>query len=92
MSSSSSKEVPITVPQSLFDAVAAASSRPFALSYLFGARVGASHIVPRTLIAYERMSSNPDVVHALKVIGYQLTKPEPWGSTHGSKETLKDYT
>lgn len=64
--------LPITVPMSLHDALSAAVSEAFAVSYLCGASLEGSTLRPRTQIARERLDSNPVAMKALKGAGIRL--------------------
>lgn len=76
--------IPSTVPAFLFDAMTKATSRDFAQSYLFGAEIVGRRLTPRTRIAWERLSRNPDAVDVLESLDLSLAKPELFGSPRGS--------
>lgn len=86
--------IPVTVPAFLFDAMAKATSREFALSYLFGAEMGGRVITPRTFIAYERILASPKAMGVLDHLELILGRPDLFGSAKGSTVTLhpKDGT
>jgi len=81
----------LTVPQSLFDAIASKVSQEFADSYLTGASVEGTVIIPRTLTGYQKMIDRWDFREALKDLGLSCAKPTPFpgeGNRLPAKELL----
>jgi hypothetical protein len=73
-----SREIPITVAQVTFDAVARATSNEFALSYLWNASESPSTLTPHTVTAYEALRRSYGARKALESIHITLHKPEPF--------------
>lgn len=81
----------LTVPQSLFDAIASKVNQEFADSYLTGASITGTVIVPRTLTGYHKMMDRWDFREALKEMGLSCAKPTPFpgdGDRLSAKELL----
>ena len=76
---------PITVPQSLYDAVAEVCGEPYADSYLWGAEVRGMKLIPWTVTGWMRLRERWAARGAIETLGYELIKPAPWGSPGGSK-------
>lgn len=74
----------ITVPQSLYDAIADPLGEPYADSYLWGAVVRGSNLIPHTVTAWERLTQNFNAREAIKAQKLTIIKPAPWGSKGGS--------
>lgn len=68
---------PLTVPRSVWNAVAEAKGEPFADSYLTGARLDGSVMTPHTTIAHDRLKELAGSV--LDQIGLTLNRPKPYG-------------
>lgn len=80
---------PLSVPESVWIAVAEVTSNGFADSYLYGAHPSGGILEPRTVIAYDAMRRDKHVVDALKAQGFVLAKPAPWRDGNG-KPTAAD--
>ena len=81
----------LTVPESLYDAIASRISVEFADSYLTGASLTGTVIVPRTLTGYAKMMDRWDFREVLKEMGLSLAKPTPFpgeGDRLSAKELL----
>lgn len=81
---------PITVPQELYDAVVAEADEPYADSYLWGAVLNGTNLIPRTVIAWERLRDRRAVREAIQRLKINLVKPEPWGKPGGSQRSWKE--
>lgn len=68
----------VTVPRDLYDAVHAATYEAFADSYLSGAIVEDGRLIPRTQVAWSRISENPRAMQALREAKITLIKPKPY--------------
>lgn len=67
---------PLTVPRSLWDAVAEAVNPEYADSYLWDARLLAGQrLMPRTVMAFERLRDNWAVKQLFKTMEIELEKP-----------------
>ncbi len=70
--------LPLTVPRSLWDAVAEAVRPTYADSYLSGAEVKGETLWPHTTIAYDRLMKEPFAVKAITDLGLRLVRPLPF--------------
>lgn len=70
-------QLPLTVPRSLWDAMAVALGEPFADSYLSGARLYGDRLAPRGETAWQRLDRNRVVRKLLGELGITLDKPLP---------------
>ncbi len=68
----------VTVPRDLYDAVHEATYEAFADSYLSGAIVEDQRLVPRTQMAWTRITENPRAMKAIRDAGFTLIKPKPY--------------
>ncbi len=75
---------PITVTEELYAAVADPMGEPYADSYLWGAVVRGTKLIPHTVTAWERPKQSYHVRQALSLLKIELIKPAPWGSPGGS--------
>lgn len=71
-------KLPVTVPPELYDAVKAVCTEPFADSYLSGAVVVEGRLLPRTQMAWERLSQNPAAKGVLRRQKITLVPPPPF--------------
>lgn len=69
------EKLPITVPQSLHDAMVQATSEGFAVSYLCGAILDHPILRPRTGIAKERLEDSISAMRVLDGQGIKLGEP-----------------
>lgn len=81
---------PPTVPQHIHDAVMEAQDEDFATSFLWGATVTDMKLLPRTTIAYDRLTMHEKVRAALTRLGMTLLKPAPWGAKSGSQLSWRE--
>lgn len=65
-------DLPVTVPQSLHDAMAQSCGEAFAISYLCGALLDGATLYPRTEIAKERLKDSGSAMRVLNARGYAL--------------------
>lgn len=68
----------VTVPYELYDAVQEATNEAFADSYLSGAIVQDGRLIPRTQMAWARISESPWALKAIRDAGLALIKPKPY--------------
>lgn len=68
----------VTVPRDLYDAVHNATYEAFADSYLSGALVEDGRLIPRTQMAWTRITENPRAMFAIRGAGLILIKPQPY--------------
>lgn len=68
--------LPITVPLELHDAMADATSKEFAISYLCGALVSDGLLLPRTDIAKERLLASPEACRVLNAHGLHIGRSQ----------------
>lgn len=71
-------KLPLTVDRELWDAMAKATSREFADSYLSGAEQTLAKLLPRTVTAWERLKQDRHAMLVLKRAGLTLVKPPPF--------------
>ena len=69
------------VKEAVYQAVEEACGADYAFSYLIRARQIGTVIIPHTVVAWERLTQNPNAMHALRAVGCTLRKPEPWSPT-----------
>lgn len=81
----------LSVPLSVWDAVAKVTSPAFADSYLYGALCHDGMIEPRTVIAFDALRRDSYVVNALKDQGLALKRPEPWRDGNGKATAAECY-
>jgi len=68
----------LSVPESLWIAVADVISPEFADSYLFGADLTGTVLEPRTLTGYRMMRDRGDFMALLGRMKFTLKEPKPW--------------
>ncbi len=71
-------ELPLTVPQETWDAIADAVRPTFADSYLSKAIQTGTRLTPHTTIAYDRLRKEPAAMAALHDLKIILIRPLPF--------------
>ncbi|WP_332657344.1 hypothetical protein [Brevundimonas sp.] len=71
-------KLPITVDLAFYEAIARATSEPFADSYLHGATLEDGKLLPRTQTAWSRLDSSWAAKGAMRRMGVVLLKPPPF--------------
>lgn len=67
--------LPVTVDRDFYDAMASATSEPYADSYLSGAELYAGKLLPMTHIAWDRLRENPRAMRVISDAGVKLVEP-----------------
>lgn len=82
-------EFRLSVPDEFYQSVCLVCEKPFADSYLYGARIIGGKLWPRTQIGWERLRGSKGFMDLMKDLGIELAKPTPFPGD-GDRPTAED--